>query len=871
MALTVYNKKRDFKSTPEPKGQRGNSSKLHFVVQRHDASHLHYDFRLEIDGVLKSWAVPKGPSLNPNDKRLAVMVEDHPVSCGSFVGEIPKGNYGAGIVQIWDNGTFQPLEKIAAKDVDKHFLQQLEKGDLKFKLNGKHLKGAFALVRMKSADGDDRNWLLIKKQDDFAEKKYNIESIEPVEPFPKTKKDAARKSVARKNVKAVAKKNTKPKEINSTKKSSQNTKNNAMSSATWKKLQKPMLAMLSNYIPKDKGWYFEVKYDGYRAVTHVANGKVEMLSRNGNSFNKTYASLVEDLKIISDDVVLDGEVVIENKKGLSDFQSLRNYTKTGKGTLKYYVFDILFLNGYRTDEIPLHYRKELLHTFFEKYNFDNILFADYVEDGGESFANKLRKAGHEGVIIKRWDSIYISGKRSDAWLKHKNVKIQEAIICGYTAPQRSRKYFGSLILGMYNDQKELVYIGNCGTGFTDTSLKELHEQLQELEVDKCPFKPVPEMTGMKGKPTWVKPKLVCTVKFQDWTNDNHLRVPVFEGLRADKSAKEVSKEKTMNATEVKKATKKVAKKTTAKKAAARRATIQNTLEEDGPTLTNLDKVYFPKENITKGDVIDYYKRMAKYILPYLKNRPQSLNRHPNGITGKSFYQKDMDVYKIPEWVKTIQIYSKSKEENIDYLICNDTRTLLYMANLGCIEINPWHSRIDKPDYPDYLIMDLDPAGKITFKQVVDTALAVKEVCDEIKIPCYCKTSGATGIHVYIPLKAQYAYEDINLFAEYLAIETHKKLPDITSVERSVSKRKNKIYVDFLQNRKGQTIASVYSVRPKPGATVSTPLQWSEVNHKLDPAQFTIFNVEQRVKKLGDLWKPVLGKGINLNAVLKRIK
>jgi bifunctional non-homologous end joining protein LigD len=867
MALKVYNEKRDFQNTPEPKGDRGKSSQLRFVVQRHDASRLHYDFRLEMDGVLKSWAVPKGPSLNPNDKRLAVMVEDHPVSYGSFVGEIPKGNYGAGIVQIWDSGTFQPLEKIASKDIDKHFLKQLEKGDLKFELKGKHLKGAFALVRMKSADGDDRNWLLIKKQDDYAAKKYDIESIEPIKPFPKSRKVAAPKST-----KATAKKKAKPKTVKSTGTKAAKASNNAtLSSATWKKLQKPMLATLSSYIPEDEGWYFEVKYDGYRAVTHIADGKVEMLSRNGNSFNKTYASLVEELKNISDDVVLDGEVVIENKKGLSDFQSLQNYPKTGEGTLKYYVFDILYLNGYRTDEIPLHYRKDLLKTFFEKYSLDNVILTDYVEDGGETFANKLKKAGYEGVIIKRTDSIYLPGKRSDAWLKHKNVKMQEAIICGYTAPQRSRKYFGSLILGMYNDQKELVYIGNCGTGFTDVSLKELHEQLVLLTTEKCPFQNVPSMTGMKGKPTWVKPKLVCMVKFQDWTKDSHLRVPVFEGLRADKSVKEVTKEKTMKATDVKKAAKRAAKKTTTKKAAAKRTTVKSTLNEDEPTLTNLDKVYFPKEGITKGDVIDYYRRIAKYMVPYLKDRPQSLNRHPNGITGMSFYQKDMDVDKIPRWVKTVQIYSKSNDENIDYLICNDERTLLYMANLGCIEINPWHSRIDKPDHPDYLIMDLDPAGKITFKQVVDTALAVKEVCDELKIHCYCKTSGATGIHIYIPLKAQYAYEDIRLFAEYLAIETHKKLPDITSVERSVSKRKNKIYVDFLQNRKGQTIASVYSVRPKPGATVSTPLKWSEVNHKLDPSQFTIFNVEQRVKKVGDIWKPVLGKGINLNAVLKRIK
>jgi len=844
MSLTTYKNKRNFKNTPEPPMGKGNKkANLSFVVQRHDASHLHYDFRLEMEGVLKSWAVPKGPSMKTGDKRLAIMVEDHPVTYGKFYGEIPEGNYGAGTVEIWDSGTYEPMEKVKPQEQEKTLLAQLRKGDLKFIVHGNYLKGAFALVRMHSDDGENKNWLLIKKKDDFSVDKFNIEKLTPVKSFSK-----------KKNAATTVSKRTQP-----TSNKKPPVKQNETVDKLWPQLKHPMLAKLTTEVPDTPHWLYELKYDGYRALTKISKGKVEMLSRNGNSFNALYAPLVKELETIEDDVILDGEIVIENEKGVSNFQLLQNYSKTKKGVLKYYVFDILFLNGHQITNLALIQRKELLQSFFEKYKLKNNIQSEFVITDGKDFLKKQISKGQEGIMAKNKDSIYLPGKRVTDWLKIKKLMTQEAIICGYTLPQKSRKYFGSLILGIY-DNKTLKYIGNCGTGFTDTSLKELHTKFNKLIIDTCPFKEKPPFTGTKGKAVWLKPELVCNVKFAEWTDDKHLRVPVFMGLRTDKNSTEVIKEEPV-------VPEKAFKKATP---SGKGKDNNNKMPDEKLTYTNLTKVYFPEDKITKGDIINYYKTMSKYLLPYLKDRPQSLNRHPNGIKGQSFYQKNMDVAHLPEGIKTVELYSKSNNENIHYLICNDEATLLYMANLGCIEINPWHSTYLQPDNPDYVILDLDP-GDISFIEVVNVALMIKEICDQLQIDCYCKTSGATGLHIYIPLGAKYNYDDAKLFAELLARITHTRLPNTTSVERSVGKRKNKIYLDFLQNRKGQTIAAPYSVRPRPHATVSTPLLWKEVNHKLSPQLFTIRTIEKRVNKLGDLWKGILGKPIDLRKVLKKIE
>jgi len=826
MGLTLYKKKRNFKNTPEPGASIGSKkSALTFVVQRHAASHLHYDFRLEMEGVLKSWAVPKGPSMKPGEKRLAVFVEDHPLPYGKFFGEIPKGNYGAGIVEIWDKGTYAPVENEKGKEAKKVLLAQLKKGNLKFIINGNYLKGEFALVRL---HGQEKNWLLNKKSDEHAATEFSIEKLKPIKPFSRNEKSTPEKKSKKESDKLIEE-----------------------TDHAWKPLQKPMLAKLTSRITDNENWLYEMKYDGYRAIAKISGRKTEIFSRNGNSFTKQYSSLSRELDRIKEEVILDGEVVIENDKGVSSFQLLQNYTKSQKGTLRYYVFDILFLNGHRIIDLPLRQRKELLNIFLKNHKFKNILNAEFTIGKGEELFKELSAKGHEGIIAKDMDSHYYPGKRSDSWLKVKSIMSQEAIICGYTLPQNSRKYFGSLILGVYKGGK-LTYIGNCGTGFTETSLRELHQKLEKHILKSCPFETKPVILGAKGKVVWIKPELVCAVKFQAWTEEGRIRIPVFMGLRSDKNKKEVLIEKP--------------EEKSGKKAVDKPNDVTLTLGKKKVECTNINKIYFPDDGITKGGIINYYRNVSKYILPYLKNRPLSLNRHPNGIKGPSFYQKDMDVQQIPSWAKTEKLYSKSNKKYINYLICNDEATLIYTANLGSIEINPWHSRYNTPDHPDYMMMDLDP-GEISFKKVVDTALVIKEICDELKIECFCKTSGASGLHIFIPLGAKYDYDQTKMFAELLATLTHKRLPSITSIERAVAKRKDKIYVDFLQNRKGQTIAAPYCVRPKPQATVSTPLLWKEVNHQLTPQMFTIHNIQKRLKSTGDLWKGILGKGINLEKVL----
>ena len=855
MSLSKYNQKRDFKQTHEPKGKIGKSAnELIFVVQKHAASHLHYDFRLEMDGVLKSWAVPKGPSLDPEVKRLAMMVEDHPYSYKDFEGTIPEGNYGAGNVIVWDNGTYTSDEKTASDE--KQLLTDLAKGRLSFILKGKKLKGEFSLVKL---HGKQENaWLLIKKDDKYASAEIDI--------LEKDKSVISKRSLEQleKNSKKIAtkaeKKGANNSDKNEPKKTAAKKKSTKIEKATF---LKPMLASIKEKPFDDDEWIFENKYDGYRTIAVVNPNQVDLLSRNEISFNENYKPIAEELKKIDHTVVLDGEVVVENEAGRADFQLLQNYMKTGVGTLKYYVFDLLNLDGNLITELSLLERKELLKILFNKYDFSNIFYSEHtIGDGIEQF-EKAVKNKTEGIMAKRADSTYTINRRSTNWLKIKTSNQEEAIIIGITEPQNSRKYFGALLLGQY-DGKKLQYIGKCGTGFTENTLKELYTKLEPLFIDPSPLD---EKIPIRDKIQWVKPKVVCQVKFSEWTQDQHLRHPVYLGIRVDKKATEVllsfknSTTAPLNQKEMANENKTQAK-------------IENDYElKIGKTvlhLTNQNKIYFPNDGITKGEIIQYYDEVSELILPYLKDRPESMNRFPNGIDSPSFYQKDVDVDKIPKWLKTKKIFSESNDANIDYLICNDKETLLYMANLGCIDINPWNSTTKHIQNPDWLVIDLDPSGD-DFSPVVTTALVVKEVLDELETECLCKTSGASGLHIYIPLGAKYDYDSIKILGELIAQEVQSRIPDITTVERSIKKRNNKLYIDFLQNRRGQTLAAPYSVRPKSGATVSTPLEWDEVNEKLHPSQFTIKNVLKRFDKKGDLWAPVLSKGADIKKIIHKLE
>ena len=837
MSLNRYNEKRNFSDTSEPKGVVGKSdNELIFVIQKHAASHLHYDFRLEMEGALKSWAVPKGPSLDSKVKRLAVMVEDHPYSYKDFEGTIPAGNYGAGNVIVWDNGTYMPTDKYKGSAEFK-LLADLNKGRLSFIMKGKKLKGEFSLIRLKGKQ--ENAWLLIKKEDKYATTddilKKNKSIISKL-----TLEDLEKKSAA----------------VTNAEKKKPTTKIAKPTHTVRALFVKPMLASSIKKPFDDSNWVFENKYDGYRALAVINADNVELFSRNQLSFTTNFKPIAEALKKIAHTTILDGEVVVENSSGHSDFQLLQNYIKTGKGTLKYYVFDILSLDGNDITNLPLLQRKELLRLLLKKEKLTNIMYSEHVKEKGIEYFELAEKNQTEGIIAKKAASPYRFGQRSDEWLKIKISQQEEAIIIGITRQKNSRSYFGALLLGQY-EGKELKFIGKCGSGFTQETLKEIYSKLKPYFSDSSPlFEKIPIRDSIQ----WVKPKFIAQVKFTEWTNDNHLRHPVFLGLRKDKFPNEVtfaSKTKIMN-------------EVPSKQKEERENDYDLKVGKTILHLTNQNKVYFPDDGITKGDIVNYYNDVADLILPYLKDRPQSMNRFPNGIKGPSFYHKDVDVDKIPSWLKTSAQYSESNAATIDYLICNDKATLLYMANLGCIDINPWNSTLKNIENPTWMVIDIDPEKDDLIK-VVETALTVKKVMDGLDTACYCKTSGATGLHVYVPLGGKYNYDTVKLFAELIANEIHARLPETTSIERSINKRNHKIYIDFLQNRTGQTLAAPYSVRPKPGATVSTPLDWDEVNDSLSPSLYTIKNVIERFRAKGDLWKPVMGKGANIKSLLKSFK
>jgi bifunctional non-homologous end joining protein LigD len=653
-----------------------------------------------------------------------------------------------------------------------------------------------------------------------------------------------------------------------------------------------MLATLVDEPFDNEDWLFEIKWDGYRAIGSLINGKTDLYSRNNISFKEKYPPVSEALKDFPGNVVVDGEIVSLDEHGFSRFQYLQNWGRDQQGTLAYYIFDLLWLDGYDLTSLPLVERKEILRQIIPEN--DVIRLSDHVERNGKAFFDIAKKQGLEGIIAKNKNSRYEFDSRSKNWLKIKTAAQQEAIICGFTAPRHGRQYFGALILGVY-ENGELVYAGHSGSGFTDKTLKETWDKLRPLITETCPFSKKPKTNTPA---TWVKPKLICEVKFQEWTQDRIMRVPIFLGLRIDKRITDVKQEKEMATQKIKKTSSKGQKeeikkqnstgnkkdRTAKKKAAAlpvkKTKNEKEWLSKDEENkivklnghelkLTNLDKVYWKKENYTKRDLLNYYYGVAPYMLPYMKDRPQSLNRHPNGINGMSFYQKNVQG-KVPDWAETFEEFSESTNENVHYFVCKDEASLVYMANLGCIEMNPWHSTIKKPDSPDYCLIDLDP-HEIGFDKVIETAQAVKGVLDQLKIPSWCKTSGATGLHICIPLGARYNYDQSRQLAELLVNIVHHEIPSITSVERSPSKRRRKVYLDFLQNRKGQTIACVYSARPKPGATVSTPLFWEEVKKGLSPQNFTIKNLFERLNTEGDIFKPVYEKGIDLKKTLATIE
>jgi len=850
MGLKEYEKKRDFKKTSEPTGGKSTGKKLAFVVQRHHASHLHYDFRLELDGVLKSWAVPKGPSMNPDDKRLAMMVEDHPYDYRTFEGIIPQGEYGGGIVIVWDEGTYESLAESRADDV-KALHQGLHSGNLKFRLNGNILKGEFALVKLHT---DEKSWLLIKHRDEFAvDTPYNSEDFvaDNIKELLNNKGAKVSKLPKHKSAADIAHKSN-PKEKGSKRQPDDTPVSNEAeddsddSAPRSSKAYTPMMAKLETKLFEADDWLYERKLDGYRAIAYTGK-KAKLISRNGIDFGNKYEQVLEDLKQISTDAILDGELVLEDDKGNSRFQDIQNYASTkSKLHLKYYVFDLLNLNGHDLRNLELIKRKELLQAFVAQLPKDTSIFYNGHEQGkGKKLMERAKKEAWEGIIGKDSHSTYESGRRSDRWLKFKLQNSQEAIICGFSEPQGGRHHLGSLILGM-NEGDHIRYIGNCGTGFNDTTLKEVYEKLKPLITDEKPFKEKPHQ---RTKITWVKPELICEVYYSEWTGDKHLRHPVFKGLREDKDVKNVIME------------------TPEKQLADEETLVYGEIRFKA---SHLNKVFWKQEGITKGELIHYYRDMSSYILPFLKDKPLSMRRQPNGIDDPGFFQKDVGDAHLPSWIQTKPLYSESNSKDINFIIANDEATLLYVVNLGSIEINPWLSPYQTPDNPDFVVIDIDPHD-VPFSQTIEAALVTKAVFDQMGLDVYIKTSGSKGLHIYCYLGGQYDYDFVKMFAEYVAHLVHSQLPATTSIERSPAKRPNKIYIDFLQNRRGQTIAAPYSVRPKPGATVSTPIYWDEVNKNLKLSDYTMDTVRERVKSIEDPWKNLKSKKADLKKALQKLQ
>jgi bifunctional non-homologous end joining protein LigD len=652
---------------------------------------------------------------------------------------------------------------------------------------------------------------------------------------------------------------------------------------------KPMLAVLSDKAFDDPDWLFEIKWDGYRAIAILDGKRVTLQSRNVKSFNEKFYPVYDSLVKWDEHAVLDGEIVVINENGIPHFGALQNWRSEADGELVYYVFDILWKDGHDLRQLELKQRKKVLKSLENPPGI--IRISEGFDQSGISIFESVKKMGLEGIIAKKQDSPYLENNRSGDWLKIKTQNRQEVIIGGYTLNQGSDKLFSSLLVGVYN-KNDFVYTGKIGTGFNRKMQEDLIKKFEHLVTAKSPFSIKPDINKPSrfrsdppaAKAVWLKPRLICEVSFTEMTSDGLMRHPSYEGLRTDKKPKSVILERKIPKENirtpdgrVKRPEKKKQKKFIMPVTKQTRKTLLNPTDETQVKTINghamkfshLSKIYWPKQKLTKRDLINYYYRVAPYILPYLKNRPQSLNRHPDGITGESFYQKDVKG-KAPEWTEKFAYRSEGDNRDKEFLVCTDEASLLYMASLGCIEMNPWSSTVDKPDHPSWCIIDFDPDNN-PFNEVIEAARVTHQILESSGVDCFCKTSGSTGIHIYIPLGAKYTYEESKEFARLIVTKVNQEIPGFTSIERIVAKRKGKIYLDFLQNRPQATLAAPYSLRPKPGATVSMPIHWTELKKGLRMENFTINNSLDRISTEGDIFKPVLGKGINIRKALTSLE
>jgi bifunctional non-homologous end joining protein LigD len=838
--LEEYRRKRHFDKTPEPAGEdSGLAMENVFVVQKHSARRLHYDFRLAIGGTLVSWAVPKGPSQNAADKRLAVQTEDHPLEYGGFEGKIPEGSYGAGTVMLWDRGTFQ-LEGEANAG------KQLARGEIKFNLNGEKLHGSFALVKLKNSEKGNE-WLMIKHKDAAEDASWDIEAHDGSVLTGLTLDEIA--------AEAQPKRGPIPLNVSDIEE--------ARKSATPAKLS-PMLTTLTDEAFSDPNWLFEIKWDGVRALAWIEDGKYKLRARSGNDIAAQYPELAGLAKaVIGREAILDGEIVALDEKGYSSFERLqdRMHVRNPSGNLiaktpvVYQVFDLLYCDGYDLRGAPLLQRKQLLQRFL--MGSQAVRYCDHVVGQGKELFELAKDKGLEGIVAKRSDSRYVS-ERSSNWLKVKATKTLDCVIGGWTAGRGTGVLFGALLLGLY-EGKKLHFAGHVGTGWNGEMQKEILAQLQEHKVAASPFDKAP-VTNEKA--SWTSPYVVARVRYGGWTDEQRLRHPVFMGLREDVKAEDCRMDA---AVPVAKSAVVVRAPAVVGKVLSTKAEIEGalfkknvdnaTVQIDGKTfrLSNLNKVYFPETGYTKRDLLAYYYQMADYVLPYLKDRPLVLRRYPDGIAGQSFFQKDLREG-MPDWLKTVTIDSETKAQGIHYAIANDLASLLFLTGLGCIDHNPWSSRYEDIEHPDYFFFDLDPSDGTDFSVVVKIAKALYDKLRELKLDVFVKTSGATGIHIYLPVEPVYTYEQLRTFAEIVARIVTTQNPNLVTNERSVAKRPaGRVLIDVHQNAEGRPLAAPYVVRAFPKAPVSTPILPAELRISLQPEKLNMKTVFTRLKEEGDLW------------------
>jgi bifunctional non-homologous end joining protein LigD len=770
------------------------------VVQQHAARRVHYDFRIEMNGVLVSWAVPKGPSPNPSDKRLAVYTEDHPVEYGDFEGVIPEGNYGAGAVIVWDQGIWIPLE-----DPD----EGMKKGKLLFELRGYKLRGKWTLVKTK------QDWLFIKERDGYV-------SEQGTESFPTDSVFSGRTVEELRDGTDLA-------EPLSQRLTDCNTPRRVVRPSD----SKVMLAETRRDAFSKPGWLFELKYDGYRLVAGCEDGNPVLLSRAGNNLTATFPDVAKAIQRLPfDDFVLDGEVVVHDDRGLPSFQRLQKRGRLSRqieiqraaaelpATL--YVFDLLGFAGHDLRSLPLETRKAILKDMLPSVGL--IRYSDHIAEQGEAMFEQVQQMRLEGIVAKKADSPYRSG-RSGAWLKIRADRTDDFVVVGFTDRKGSSDGFGALHVAQFRGD-ELAYTGRVGTGFTAGELDEIREQLDGILREQ------PACTGAlpSGQSHyWVEPDLVCEIRFRELTEDGLLRHPAFLRWRHDKTPEECHLEEELP--EIHEPL----------------PVVASPAEQRTVAFSNLDKVFWPEEQYTKGDLIEYYSAVAEWLLPYLTDRPVVMTRYPDGIEGKSFFQKDAPKF-APEWIRRLRLWSDGSERELDYFVADDPESLLYIINLGTIPLHIWSSRVDTLEQPDWCILDLDPK-EAPFRDVVTIARAVRKLCEAIQLPSFVKTSGSSGLHVLVPLGRRCTYEQSRTLGQLLGRVIVTELPDIATIARIPSKREGRVYIDYVQNGHGRLLVSPFCVRPLPGAPVSTPLKWREVNAKLDIHKHTIKTVPARMKRM----------------------